>query len=922
MSTQTVTSPPAPIRAPVMQRMARMQSTVQPGCDGAVFPSPSSSSLPGDLRGIFPSKTPIKIQFPCFGRKDDDPDPLKYVERCNDYLALNPLTDEEIIATLHNVLNGTARDWWDVARESVTRWSEFEKRFLSAFLSEDYNDELAERVRTKTQGASESIRDFAYSYRALCRRWKPGITEPEIIKLILKNIIPRLASQLRGRVNNVEELVRLGTQFERDWAHHQQTSLDSAAPCSPAGRPVTTIRATQTAEKAVMCWRCKGQHAPGSCPSYSGPAPLKDRRAASGPAPTNMGGGTNAAIMEDVGSSSCLIPLLRQLLVPVVIRHWIGKAILDTGSTYTLVHEELWKRMVCPQEKLKPWAEGPLYLANGEATKPLGWVDLNIHFHEVEVSLPVAVLPASCLAFAVVLGLDFMHFSGLKLNIRDQSYFLPTNVSQLHPFQTGTADIGSWTLQTLSRVQDVEARKDMRAACSNALLTAVPPIPLVDPLQPTASFYIQKAVEEAKLDPDLKASFRVMLENNGQVCTLTPGRTTVLQHVIYSHHSVPIKQRPYRLSPNKQRIVMEQLSDMVNKGIVEPSNSGWSSPVVLIPKKDGSHRFCVDYRRLNAVTENDAYPLPTIQEILDSLSGATIFSNLDLNSGYWQVAMDPRSKPLTAFVTPAGLFQFNVMPFGLKNAPASFQRLMETVLGELRGRICLVYLDDIIIYSSSAQQHLTDLQLVFDKLTLAGLTLNLKKCCFCLSRIKFLGHIVTPQGIQADPEKVAAVLNFPTPSSLKEVQRFLGMAGWYHRFVPGFSKVAEPLNTLKKKGVKFRWTEECQGAFDTLKRFLTSSPVLGHPNFDLHFIVYTDASETGIGAVLTQQTGPGCEEVLAYASRTLNNAERNYTTTERESLAVVWALEKWQYYLEPKLFTVVTDHVALTWILTASKTVA
>ena len=902
--------------------------------------TPAATVMPPLERSL-----PIKLLFPTFGSPEDDVDPLFFLSKCNDFLSIRPLTDLEVLATLRSVLHGTARDWWEIAREHVSTWEEFQKIFLLAFLSEDYGDELAERVRNRVQGEAEPIRDFAFSYRVLCRRWKADITEQEMVKLLLKNMVPRLASQLRERVQNVDDLVRLGTQFEKDWKRHLQTKnpvpSSQYTNNSPGAKPSQIFVPKIQDKSPVMCWRCKVQHPPDSCPLYvqrqdSG----KGRKGPKTESLDRRGGlhTIGSALMPTMkpldSTASGLIPIPQQLLVPLTVRNWRGKAIIDTGASYTLMQEALWQNMALPHEELRTWEEGPLYLANGEPTTPLGWISIIIQLHGETINLPVAILADSSLAFAVVLGLDFLFFSGLTISMSEPSYRLHSDYSQPHPFQPGNALISGWSLLHYAesgqgQVRDRENIKRQRqkhvppVKSENptiTLITAVPPLLSESKSKPDADFYIKQAVQQACLSDDERWQLSQMLDVNSEVCTLTLGRTTVFKHKIYTRHEVPIKQRPYRLSPAKLAILNEQLKSMLENGIVEPSFSGWASPVVLIPKKDGGYRFCVDYRKPNAITESDAYPLPNINDILESLAGASIFSNLDLNSGYWQVSMDPASQDKTAFVTPAGLYSFKVMPFGLKNAPATFQRLMETVLGDLRGRNCLVYLDDIIIYSSSVAEHLQDIQSVFDRLKAAGLTLNLKKCRFCLPELKFLGHVVNAEGIHADPAKVAAVQEFPIPTSLKAVQRFLGMAGWYHRFVPDFSKVAEPLNHLKKKGVKFQWTPACQGAFEALKNSLITPLVLGHPNLNAHFIVYTDASQTGLGAVLAQQTGLGTEEVLAYASRTLNSAERNYSTTERECLAVVWALEKWSYYLEAKIFTVVTDHAALQWVLASGKT--
>lgn len=260
---------------------------------------------------------------------------------------------------------------------------------------------------------------------------------------------------------------------------------------------------------------------------------------------------------------------------------------------------------------------------------------------------------------------------------------------------------------------------------------------------------------------------------------------------------------------------------MLDKHIVRPSTSSWASPVVVVPKKDGGTRFCVDYRGLNAKTPLDAYPMPQIQDILESMHGASVFSTLDLKSGYWQLDMDHDSIHKTAFVTSSGFYEFQRLPFGLKNAATSFQRLMEHVLRDLKEKCCMIYIDDVVIYSKDEQEHFKHIQQVFHCLSKADLTLNMKKCNFIQKSLKFFGHLVSGDGIRTDPDKVSAIRLFPTPQSLKEVQRFLGLAGWYHRFIPNFSEKAAPLHALKQKNTTWIWSEQCQQSLDLLKMDLT-----------------------------------------------------------------------------------------------------
>ncbi|BHF67614.1 hypothetical protein SprV_0301064100 [Sparganum proliferum] len=356
---------------------------------------------------------------------------------------------------------------------------------------------------------------------------------------------------------------------------------------------------------------------------------------------------------------------------------------------------------------------------------------------------------------------------------------------------------------------------------------------------------------------------------------------------------------------------------MLSRKIIRPFQSPWSSPIVLVKKKDGSMRLCIDYRKLNAVTKKDSFPLPRIDTTLDALAGNTMLSTLDLASGYWQVEVRPSDREKTAFAVPSGLYEFETMPFGLANAPSTFQRLMNQVLAQLIPTSCLVYMDDIIVLGKDFDSHLNNIRAVFSSLRQAGLTLKPSKCVFLKPRVKFLGHVVSAAGIETDDEKVTQIREWPTPADVTEVRSFLGLASYYRRFIKDYAQIAGPLHKLTQKDVKFKWTADCTNSFQTLKDKLCSTPILVFPDISNDagkFILDTDASDTAIGAVLSQQQPDGTERVIQYLSRSLTKAERRYCVTRKEMLALTHFVEECRPYLQYRPFVVRTDHSALTWL--------
>lgn len=382
---------------------------------------------------------------------------------------------------------------------------------------------------------------------------------------------------------------------------------------------------------------------------------------------------------------------------------------------------------------------------------------------------------------------------------------------------------------------------------------------------------------------------------------------------IHTTSEKPVYAHPYRKSLKERTLMQIEVQKMLEAGIIRASTSPWSAPVILIEKPDGSSRFCTDYRELNKVTTTDAFPLPRMDDIFDRLTGSKIFSTLDLKAGYWQIRLDAASQAKSAFSTPDGHYEYLRLPFGLKNAPAAFSRQMHTLLGHMR--FVEIYLDDITVHSKTFAEHVGHLQQVLTTLRRVKLRLNKEKCSFAQTRIHLLGHVISADGIQVDTRKTKAVQEIQAPRNIKELQRFLGMTGYYRKFMAGYAGVAAPLYGLLKSDTTWTWGNEQQVAFRSLKEKLIQAPVLRLPDLQRPFRVHTDASGHALGAVLAQVDDEGHEYACAYESRLLKGPERNYGISEQECLGIVWAIRKLRPYLHGARFELITDHSALKWLM-------
>ena len=395
-----------------------------------------------------------------------------------------------------------------------------------------------------------------------------------------------------------------------------------------------------------------------------------------------------------------------------------------------------------------------------------------------------------------------------------------------------------------------------------------------------------------------------------------PSKTNLIEHDVDVGDSAPIKQHPYRVSPMKKELLDKEVQYMLENDIIEESQSNWSSPCILVPKHDGGFRFCTDFRKVNDKTKSDSFPIPRIADCIDQVGNAKFVSTFDMLKGYWQVPLTQRAREISAFVTPSGLYQYKVMPFGMKNAPATFQRMVNKLVRDIDG--CEGYIDDVVIFSDNWSDHIRQIERFFQIMREAKLTINLMKSEFGKATVKYLGHIVGQGQVRPLDAKIQTIVKYPIPTSRKELARFLGMAGYYRNFCLNFSEIAAPLTNLLSKKVKFVWTDDCQMAFDKVKLLLQKSPVLKSPDYEKPFKLIIDSSDVGTGSVLVQEASDGLDHPVSYFSKKFLKYQKNYSVVEKETLGLVLALEHFDVYLgsTPFKIKVYTDHNPLTFLKT------
>jgi transposase InsO family protein len=539
-------------------------------------------------------------------------------------------------------------------------------------------------------------------------------------------------------------------------------------------------------------------------------------------------------------------------------------ALLDSGASRSCVSESFLQRikqLPLKRIEINTTCQG----INSSSFSVSHKIKLDVKIGELSWKQYFLVLPKS--PVDVILGADFMTRTGMIIDFKKQTYSFAFKPNLINAMIDRTSD-------------DVPGNPEEKSC---------------------------------HLNNGQRKELHDLLGMYGDVITESLGCTDIMEYNILLTDRTPVRSPPYQCNPVKMVEMRENVQKLLQNNVIAESNSPYASPAFLVPKKGSLSRLVVDYRALNRKVVFDAFPLPTIENALMHFGRAKVFSVLDLNAAYHQIPLTKESRQVTAFITPFGLYEYNRLPFGICTGGQILSRLVDRIFGDIKYKYVFNYLDDVVVYSENFDDHLQHLKEVFCRLRKAKLTVNPAKISLAVTQIKYLGHIITSQGIRIDPERAQVIDNFPVPKNLKSLKRFLGMCSFYARFIPCFSEISAPLNQLKKKNSPFVWGRAQQKSFEKLKSKIASPPVLRVPDFNKEFVVHTDASSNGVAGVLSQREGDSLVPV-AFASRTLSDAERKYTTYEAECLAVIFAVEKFDQYLRSKKFELHTDNEALSWM--------
>ena len=917
-----------------------MQMTTQAHGEGSIQNSNSYSNLSRLSR----------VDFPKF----DGSDVQGWVYKCESFFGIDGTPDHAKVRVASIHLEGKALLWHQSYMRSVNlgqwpMWERYKEAILSRFGRQPFDDPLSELMKLRQTGSVEQyqdafdallirIEDLPVGHAISCflsgltaeiqhtvRMFKPAtlhdayclakLQEATLASMARKRPILDTpsrswgqSSRSQGSWGNSSRSQGLqsssnggGMGFRRSSnttpspSHYSSTSSQgSSSRFKKPTRPLTARELDDRRAKS-LCFYCDEKYTPGhKCTAQVYTIELGNHEEEAKEAEV---GDTLPELAEDFPAFCEEEPHISMnaltgfntyhtmKIVGTFMQHPLH-ILIDSGSTHNFLDLATAKKIGCPMKDTVPLQ---ISVANGSklissATCPgFQWMINDHAFHTDVMIVPLG----SC---EMILGVQWLSTLGPIL----------------------------WNFDKLEMQFSYQGRTVVLTAAPQTAVQWLGGKAMIRELSTTNAphiFAIQVHSVEGKTAEQLqvtKPALTQLLQEFGDVFsepqTLPPHRH-LDHHIILKEGVPPINVRPYRYPALQKDVIEKLVQEMLDSGVVRPSQSPYSSPIVLVKKKDGTWRMCVDYRELNKYTIMDKFPIPIIEELLDELYGSKFFSKIDLRSGYWQVRMCEEDIAKTAFRTHEGHYEFVVMPFGLTNAPSTFQALMNHVFKPYLRKFILVFFDDILVYSPTMDLHLLHLRTTLETLRFHTLYAKKSKCSFGDKQVEYLRHIISEQGVATDPQKIAAMQNWPTPTTVKQLRGFLGLTGYYRKFIKGYSHISKPLTELLKKNA-FSWTEQAEQAFLQLKTAMSTAPVLALPNLQDQFVIETDASGLGIGAVLMQRGHP-----LAYISKTLAPRHLGLSTYEKELLALVYAVEKWRPYLMSSPFLVKTDHYSLKYLV-------